>query len=92
MGDEAPRACSPGSSLNDPSISQQNQRVKQMKPTIDKSLIYQYFERGGVVHVAPYRQPRIEECTFRNNRGSVFNTGRKSISLRNQGFKGANKG
>lgn len=62
-----------------------------MKPELDKSLILQYFEKGGVIHVGPYKQPRREERTFRNNRGSVFNSSRKTITLRNQGLRGSGK-
>lgn len=62
-----------------------------MKSELDKSLILQYFEQGGVITVGNYRQPKREERTFRNNRGSIFNSSRKTITLRNQGLRGSGK-
>ena len=50
-------------------------------------LILEYFERGGCIKVAKYRKPRKAELTFRNDRGSAFNTGRKAITLRQAGYK-----
>lgn len=49
-------------------------------------LILEYFERGGCIKVGQYRKPRKEELTFRNDRGSAFNVGRKALTLRQKGI------
>jgi hypothetical protein len=59
----------------------------EMKPNYDK-LIRDYFERGGVIVVGPYVKPKKSELTFRNDRGSVYNAGRKAITMRQSGLKG----
>ena len=51
-------------------------------------MILAYFKRGGCITVGQYRQPKKSERTFRNDRGSVFNAGRKQITLRKLGLKG----
>lgn len=54
---------------------------------IDK-MIREFFERGGNITICKCRKPKKSELTFRNDRGSVFNAGRKGITLRQQGFRG----
>lgn len=49
-------------------------------------LILEYLERGGCITVGQYHKPRREELTFRNDRGSAFNVGRKALTLRKQGI------
>ena len=53
-----------------------------------QTLVLTYFERGGCITVGKYKQPKKDERTFRNDRGSVFNAGRKQITLRKLGLKG----
>ena len=52
-----------------------------------KNLVLEYFERGGCITVGKYRKPKKSDRTFRNDRGSVFNAGRKQITLRKLGYK-----
>ena len=49
------------------------------------TLILAYLESGGCITVGVYHKPRKEELTFRNDRGSAYNVGRKAVTLRNQG-------
>ena len=63
-------------------------RVAREKDIMDTAqLILEYFERGGCITVGQYRKPRKEELTFRNDRGSAFNVGRKALTLRQQGIR-----
>jgi hypothetical protein len=50
-------------------------------------MILTYFERGGCITVGKYKKPKKSERTFRNDRSSVFNAGRKQITLRKLGYK-----
>jgi hypothetical protein len=61
--------------------------TREMETMNTNQLILEYFERGGCITVAKYRKPKKAELTFRNDRGSAFNTGRKAITLRHAGFK-----
>ena len=54
-------------------------------------LILNYFERGGQIKIGHYHKPRPEEKTFRNDRGSAFNVGRKATNLREKGYKSAGR-
>lgn len=51
-----------------------------------ETLILEYIERGGCITVGQYHRPRREELTFRNDRGSAFNVGRKALTLRKEGI------
>lgn len=56
------------------------------------SMILGYIESGGHIKVGKYYKPKKSELTFRNDRGSVFNAGRKQITLRRLGLKGKSSG
>jgi hypothetical protein len=49
-------------------------------------LILAYLESGGCITVAEYRKPRKEELTFRNDKGSTYNIGRKAATLQSKGI------
>ena len=59
-------------------------REKIMKNT--EQMILEYIERGGCITVGKYRKPLKSERTFRNDRGSAFNVGRKAVTLRQSGY------
>ena len=59
-------------------------RENTMKNT--DQMILEYFERGGCIAVGKYRKPLKAERTFRNDRGSAFNVGRKAVTLRQSGY------
>ena len=49
-------------------------------------LVLAYLESGGCITVAQYCKPRKEELTFRNDKGSTFNIGRKAMTLQSKGI------
>jgi hypothetical protein len=55
-------------------------------------LVLEYLEKGGKIKIGKYYKPKKEELTFRNDRGSVYNAGRKQITLRRLGFRGKSAG
>jgi hypothetical protein len=50
-------------------------------------LVLAYLERGGTVKSVAYRKPRKAEATFPVIRGSIAHAGRKSVALRQKGYK-----
>lgn len=49
-------------------------------------LVLSYLENGGCITVGEYRKPRKEELTFRNDKGSTYNIGRKALTLQSKGI------
>jgi hypothetical protein len=49
-------------------------------------LVLAYLESGGCITVGEYRKPRKEELTFRNDKGSTYNIGRKALTLQSKGI------
>lgn len=49
-------------------------------------LVLAYLESGGCITVGKYRKPRKEELTFRNDKGSTYNIGRKALTLQSKGI------
>lgn len=49
-------------------------------------LVLAYLESGGCITVSKYRKPRKEESTFRNDKGSTYNIGRKALTLQSKGI------
>jgi hypothetical protein len=49
-------------------------------------MVLAYLESGGCITVGEYRKPRKEELTFRNDKGSTYNIGRKALTLQSKGI------